>query len=128
MGSGRRGYPDRIVITNHDDNKSYWASPQYSDPIDMGPLGAALIARAIDLYPKILGKPNPAMSSRRELRFGRRGSIAVVLAGESTGLWYDKDRGGDLLQLIVERRGFGFGDAVKLVMDMVGGTTVARAR
>ena len=37
------------------------------------------------------GEPNRHLSSRRELRFGRRGSISVALDGERAGAWFDHE-------------------------------------
>lgn len=39
------------------------------------------------------GEPNRRLSSRVELRFGRHGSVAVAVAGERAGAWYDHERG-----------------------------------
>lgn len=35
------------------------------------------------------GKPNRGMSSRHELRFGRKGAVSVRLTGNNAGAWYD---------------------------------------
>lgn len=35
------------------------------------------------------GMPNKAMCSRNELRFGKKGAIAVKISGEKAGAWYD---------------------------------------
>lgn len=37
------------------------------------------------------GEPNRHLSSRRELRFGRKGSVSVQLEGERAGAWYDHE-------------------------------------
>lgn len=49
-----------------------------------------------------LGEPNKSMSTRRELRFGRNGSLAVVISGPKRGQCYDHEAGagGDLLWLV----------------------------
>lgn len=44
------------------------------------------IARAL------LGEPNRALSSKAQLRFGKHGSIAVEIAGERRGAWFDHER------------------------------------
>lgn len=45
------------------------------------------------------GEENRRLSSARELRIGRKGSISVVLVGEKAGLWFDHEArvGGTLL-------------------------------
>jgi hypothetical protein len=62
-------------------------------------LGAIIepIARAL------LGEPNRRLSSKRELRFGTHGSVAVKL---DTGTWYDHENkcGGGALDLIQTRQ------------------------
>jgi putative DNA primase/helicase len=61
-------------------------------------IGDALKARAAEIAIALLGEPNHMLSSRRELRFGRKGSLAVTTAGPKTGSWYDHENGvgGDL--------------------------------
>lgn len=41
----------------------------------------------------LLGKPNRGLSSAQQLRFGTKGSIAVEIAGEDRGRWYDHEAG-----------------------------------
>ena len=45
---------------------------------DITTIAAALTARATELATALLGEPNRQLSSKRELRFGRKGSLAVV--------------------------------------------------
>jgi predicted P-loop ATPase len=51
---------------------------------------------------RLLGDPNPRMSSQVQLRFGNNGSVAVEISGENRGTWYDHevDQGGGVLKLI----------------------------
>ena len=69
-------------------------------PIDwaavMGPVAIAL-----------LGEPNAALSSERELRYGRRGSLAVHIAGPYAGTFRDHEanEGGGVLKLVQRERG-----------------------
>ena len=51
---------------------------------------------------RLLGEPNTRLSSREELRFGSRGSIAVRITGERAGTWYDFEatEGGGVLDLL----------------------------
>lgn len=52
-------------------------------------------ARARDKF----GEPNRRLSSRHDLRFGRKGSVSVRLTGERAGAWFDHEarQGGTLL-------------------------------
>ena len=51
---------------------------------------------------ELLGEPNRAMSSAKELRFGKRGSISVDL---EKGTWFDHEtqEGGGVLDMIRSR-------------------------
>lgn len=73
----------------------------------------AEIARAL------LGPENKALSSRHELRFGAKGSVAVVIGGNKAGRWYDfaAAAGGDLLSLIQHKQTIGFGEALAYAAD-----------
>ena len=46
---------------------------------------------------------DPSDRSGAELRFGRKGSLAVAIAGSKAGTWYDfgTRTGGDMLALIM---------------------------
>ena len=79
-------------------------------------------ARAADVARALLGHENLAMSSKRELRFGRKGSLAVVTAGQKAGVWYDYEaaEGGDLLNLIQRERNVGFKEALAIAERLVG--------
>jgi putative DNA primase/helicase len=89
---------------------------------DLMPLRLALAGRTAELAIALLGEPNRAISGRRELRFGRHGSLAVVIAGSKAGLWHDHEsgRGGDMLSLIMRERGGDFLQAVELAERFIG--------
>jgi putative DNA primase/helicase len=74
-----------------------------------------LACRAAELAEVLLGQPNRQLSSKRELRFGRKGSLVVAIAGPKAGNWFDheNDIGGDLLDLIRRQNGGGFADAIE---------------
>jgi len=40
---------------------------------------------------RLFGEPNKFLSSSRQLRFGKKGSLAVQLEGEKAGLWFDHE-------------------------------------
>ena len=60
---------------------------------------------------RLLGEPNKALSSKRELRWGRHGSLAVRI---EDGTWYDHQagEGGGVLNLIARETGNQAGEAV----------------
>ncbi|MCY4286827.1 MAG: toprim domain-containing protein [Thiotrichales bacterium] len=55
----------------------------------------------------LLGEPSARMSTACELRYGTRGSLAVHIAGDRAGTWYDFEtrEGGGVLALIERERG-----------------------
>ena len=55
-----------------------------------------------DVAIALLGEPNAALSSERELRYGRRGSLAVHIAGPYAGWFRDHEAGesGGVLDLV----------------------------
>jgi putative DNA primase/helicase len=86
--------------------------------------------RTEDVVGSLLGEPSS--KSRREWRWGRRGSLWVSCAGQKRGTWYDHERGegGDLLDLIARERGVPLRDAIAIAGDMLQGacnSTVPRA-
>jgi hypothetical protein len=78
----------------------------------------------------LLGEPNRRLSTRRELRFGNRGSLAVVLTGSKAGTFYDHEaaKGGDLLDLIHHVSGCGFLAALRTAREFVGHDSVTPER
>jgi putative DNA primase/helicase len=93
-----------------------------SDRVDLPFLRAALAARAAELAVALLGEPNRSMSGKRELRFGRKGSMAVSIAGPKAGLWHDHEvgAGGDVFDLIMRACAGGFKDAIEFAEQFVG--------
>jgi hypothetical protein len=75
-----------------------------------------------DLARYLCGEPNRRMSNRRELRFGRKGSLAVVIAGPKAGSWCDHEtnEGGGPLDLIMVARECSFRDALDAARDFLG--------
>ena len=71
----------------------------------------------------ILGKPNITVGS--EWRWGRKGSLALAIAGPKQGLWHDHEcgGGGDLFDLIQRVRGGDFASAIDIAVDIVGGVS-----
>lgn len=81
---------------------------------DLDALRKALAERAEEVAIALLGKPNRAMSSRRELRFGRRGSLSIALVGEHIGHFFDHEAGagGDMLGLVMREQNCDFAGAL----------------
>jgi putative DNA primase/helicase len=92
---------------------------------DMEAVRADLATHAAEVAIAVLGEPNRSMSNRRELRFGRKGSLSVVIAGPDSGLYFDheNDTGGDLIHLIQRKRCGSFQDAVGYATKNVIGST-----
>ena len=90
--------------------------------IDLATIKAALSASMNDLARNVLGEPNRRMSNRRELRFGKKGSRAIVTAGPKAGSWYDHEtnEGGAPLDLIMSARECSFRDALDVARDFLG--------
>src|SRR5947207_9094355 len=93
---------------------------------DMTTIAAALAARAAEAAVALLGEPNRQLSGKRELRFGRKGSLAVVTLGTKAGWWYDHENGvgGDLVNLIEHVQGVSFREAVIYAEGIIGSVPV----
>jgi hypothetical protein len=61
---------------------------------------AERIARAL------LGTPNEKLSTKNQLRYGTNGSLAIEIAGDKTGTWFDHENqvGGGMLALVQRER------------------------
>jgi len=73
-----------------------------------------------------LGHRKPAHDGN-SLRFGNRGSLAVVVSGADAGQWFDHEQGdgGDPFALIMQRLGLQFRDARQWAVDYLGGAVDA---
>jgi len=87
---------------------------------DTETIRAALRARAAEVAEALLGPPT--YRGRNEWRWGRRGSLALAIAGPKVGLWHDHERGegGDLPALIARERRCGFAEAVQFARAFLG--------
>jgi hypothetical protein len=87
--------------------------------IDLDRLRAALAAAAESAAQQLLGEPTAR--SRCALRFGRKGSIEVVISGPNSGLWHDYENqvGGDLFELIKREHRCDFAHALEIASEMV---------
>lgn len=97
-------------------------------PIDVEDLRPALFGCAGELAEALLGHPNRAMSTRRQLRFGKHGALSIEIAGPNVGLWCDHSEGsgGDLFSLIQRERGCSFPEALEFAAEFVGSAPVRR--
>jgi Toprim domain len=89
---------------------------------DITTIKDALTAHAAEIAIALLGEPNQLLSSARELRFRRKGSLALVIEGPKSGRWYDHEDGlgGDLINLIERVHGVTFREAVAHAEQFVG--------
>jgi Protein of unknown function (DUF3631) len=90
---------------------------------DAAEIRKALADRAADLAHHLLCEPNAAMSSKHELRFGNRGSLAVIVAGPKAGKFFDHEigEGGDMLDLIQREYNCSFANALEFARDFWSG-------
>lgn len=103
-------------------------SRQRAPTLDRARIKEAVCQRAAEIARAVLGHENAAMSSKRELRFGRKGSLAIIVAGQKAGIWYDHEagEGGDLLDLIRRERRVGFKEALAAAQGFLGGLSHAQ--
>ena len=87
---------------------------------DVDGLRAALRLRCAEVAEALLG--TPTFRSCSERRWGRRGSLALAIAGPRDGLWHSHESGtgGDLLALVMRSRRCGFAEAVAWARDLLG--------
>src|SRR6516164_7485259 len=81
-----------------------------------------LRAKAEEIVRLYLGEPNRRLSTRRELRWGSKGSFALVVEGDKRGLWkdYKNDVGGDIIEFIRQQRGCSIGEAIDEALTYLG--------
>lgn len=70
-------------------SRSEDSKPQ--ERFDLSALRNALPQHASRIAIAVLGQPNLRLCSRRELRFGSRGSLGVIVSGPKAGMWYDHE-------------------------------------
>ncbi|MEI8055095.1 MAG: Ti-type conjugative transfer relaxase TraA [bacterium] len=83
-------------------------------------LRRSLTDSAETVVESLLGEPNAKLSSSTEWRYGSKGSLAVSVAGDKRGLWYNFETGesGDLIKLIQNQTGMSFVDTLKHAASM----------
>jgi len=77
-------------------------------------IACGLAEQAEQIATALLGKPSSI--TRRELRFGNRGSLALCRDGNKRGFWFDYERGegGDMLHLLAREHGVRLGEAIRI--------------
>jgi hypothetical protein len=95
-----------------------------TQPIDLRGLRADLAARADSAAQRLLGQPTGR--SRGALRFGRKGSVEVIVSGPKAGLWrdYENQVGGDLFHLIKRAHRCDFARALEIASKLVSGSNI----
>lgn len=88
-------------------------------------IASALALRVEDLAVHLMGEPT--FRDRLHWRYGRRGSLAVVVLGENLGSWFDHERaeGGDALDLVRRERGGTMREAMDWALAWLGGSAPA---
>ncbi len=85
-------------------------------------LAARVNTRMADLAQSLLGDPSPSHSTKSQLRYGTKGSMAIEIAGPRAGRWYDHEAGvgGDGLELIRHHKNLSDTEARRWARDWVG--------
>lgn len=93
-----------------------------SNPASVADLAARVNYRMADLALALLGDPNPAHTTKTQLRYGSKGSLAIEIAGPRAGRWYDHEAGvgGDGLELIKHHKGLPDTEARRWARDWLG--------
>src|SRR5882724_10708809 len=109
MRNGINNYPPDFTTNNQ-------------QQFDLENLRAALNSRAADLATYLIGNPNRHMSSKRDLRFGRHGSMSVVIAGPKIGSWFDHetDEHGGMFDLVMRQQNCSFVEALNFAREYLG--------
>jgi putative DNA primase/helicase len=81
---------------------------------------AELRARTPEIAAELLG--NPTFRAGQEWRWGRKGSLSVVIGGARAGMWFDHEAGdgGGLVDLVAREKGFSRTDALDWTADRIG--------
>jgi predicted P-loop ATPase len=93
-----------------------------SNPTSVADLAARVNNRVADLAQTLLGDPNLGHTTKSQLRYGSKGSLAVEIAGPRAGRWYDHEAGigGDGLELIKHHKGLPDAEARRWARDWLG--------
>jgi hypothetical protein len=94
------------VIANLHDTRAL-AKMSRKDFLDLG-------GRIEEMARRLLGEPNHAISTRRQWRYGARGSLSIEVCGGRRGSWYDHEEGvgGGPWQLVTVKGGMSPAEAM----------------
>ena len=97
-------------------------------PIDLERLRRDLASQAEQIAVALLGEPTSR--TRAVLRYGAKGSLAIVVTGDKAGLWRDHEAGtgSDLLDLIQRERSCDFSAAIAFAAELLAGRYEAPPR
>lgn len=78
--------------------------------------------RVEDVARTLLGEPNRELSTRAQWRYGNRGSLAIEIAGDKRGQWYDHENGGGggMLDLVKTHTGLSNSEALEWIASHIG--------
>ena len=70
----------------------------------------------------LLGTPNTTLSSKKEMRYGSKGSLSICLIGDKRGTWFNFETGekGNLLHLIQTSLNLDFKSSLEYAAKMTG--------
>lgn len=93
-----------------------------SNPASVADLAARVNYRMADLAHTLLGDPNPAHTTKSQLRYGTKGSMAIEITGPRAGRWFNHEAGvgGDGLELIKHHKGLPDAEARRWARDWLG--------
>ena len=106
------------------DRRGYTRSPVAAmNGRDWQAFDAELRARVPELAVELLGKP--ALRAGQEWRWGRKGSLSVVVTGGRAGMWFDHEegRGGWFSELVGRNLGMAREGANDWIADRIGMAT-----
>jgi putative DNA primase/helicase len=77
---------------------------------------------AEQIVQSFLGDANRSLSNARVLRWGRKGSFALIVAGNKRGLWFDHENkaGGDIINFLKAQLGGSINDAIAYALTYLG--------
>ena len=92
--------------------------PQYDASI----ISQNLTDHAEVVIESLLGKPNPALSSKANYRYGTHGSLSFCLTGDKRGTWFNHETNekGNLLHLIQKTYNLNFKESLEYAAKLTG--------
>lgn len=111
---------ESVSSTSVDDVKKARIKAMYS--YDKTDVLIRLNQQVTHIAEKLLGAPNHKLSNNREWRYGNNGSFVISVAGDKMGLWkdFERDEGGNLINLIQREMYTSFKEALKIAIAFTG--------